>query len=1107
MPTETTTKAATGKSETLATTQPAGVSSDATATTKPVEEGHEKNLMKAETFSGLKLRGIGPALMSGRISDLAVDPRHPKRIFVAAASGGVWKSDNAGTTWSPIFEDQDSYSIGCVELDPTNPLVVWVGTGEENSQRSVSYGDGIYKSVDGGKSWKNMGLRHSEHISRILVDPVAPDTVFAAVQGPLWKPGGERGLYKTTDGGKTWRRVLEIDEYTGVTDVVMDPGNSDILIAAAYQRERRVWSFIDGGPGSGLYKSTDGGESWQKLKRGLPSKEMGKIGLAISETNPEVVYAIIEAAGDAGGFYRSTDGGWSWTKRSGKTTDYPFYYQEIVADPHDPNRVYLLDTLLQVTRDGGKTFQSINGTSKHVDNHALWVDPGEPQHLLSGCDGGLYESHDGGETWRFFDNLPITQFYRVAVDNSRPFYKIYGGTQDNATLGGPSRTTSRQGITNADWYVTVGGDGFKPQVDPAEPSIVYSQWQYGGLVRYDHQSGERIGIRPEELPATEPLRWNWNSPLLISPHSGKRLYFAANKLFRSDDRGSSWKAVSSDLTRQLDKNRLELMGRIWSVDAVGKHDGTSFYGTIVALDESPLVEGLVYVGTDDGLLQITEDGGEHWRKVESIPGIPELSYVSALLASRHDPNTVYAAFDHHKSGDFKPYILLSRDRGTSWKPIVGGLPERGSVHALAEDHVRQGLLFSGTEFGLYFSVDDGEQWVRLKGGLPTIAVRDLAVQREANALVLATFGRGFYILDDYSPLRLVTPELLEQEASLFLVPNAPMYIPRSRLGGHGKASQGDSFFAAPNPSFGAIFTYYLKETPLSDRDKRHKAEKKAVKEAREIQLPTWDELRREERQEKPATILTVRNESGSVVRRITAPATAGFHRVAWDLRYPSSKPVSLEIPKRPHWGAPRGPMAVPGTYTVSMALRLDGKLKKIGQPRTFETVPVGAAILPAWDPDAVLAFRKRTARLQRAVFGASKAAREAATHLDHIDKALFETPGATEAMRSRAIEIRSRLEDLIIELDGDPIRARYNAPAPRSISQRIQEIVRGQWSSSAEPTATHKLSYELASDAFSKNLPKLRQLIEKDLRALERELEEAGAPWTPGRLPAWQKEE
>ncbi len=1067
----------------------------------------EETHLKADTFTGLAFRSLGPALTSGRIGDIAIHSAHPNVWYVAVASGGVWKTVNAGTTWTPIFDGQGSYSIGCVAIDPRNPLVVWVGTGENNSQRSVGYGDGVYRSPDGGKTWDKMGLPKSEHIGKILIDPRDSRVVYVAAQGPLWASGGDRGLYKTADGGKTWSAALTISENTGVSDVVFDPRDPDVLYASAYQRRRHVWTLINGGPESALYKSSDAGTTWKKLENGLPKEEKGRIGLAVSPANPDVVYAIVEAQGKAGGFFRSTDAGGSFEKRSDYVAASPQYYNEIVPDPKNPDRVYSMDTWMMVTDDGGKTFRKVGETYKHVDNHALFIDPQDTARLIAGCDGGLYESFDRGETWGYLSNLPVTQFYRVAVDDDRPFYNLYGGTQDNNTIGGPSRTRTTHGIRNSDWFITVGGDGFEPAVDPADPDIVYSQWQYGGLVRFDRKSGERIDIKPQPAEGDPPLRYNWDSPLIVSPHSHTRLYFAAQRVFRSDDRGDSWRPVSPDLTRQIDRNTLEVMGKVWSVDAVAKNASTSFFGNLVAMAESPLSEGLLYVGSDDGLVQVTENGGSDWRKIDRFRGVPDMTYVSDLEASQHDSDTVYAAFDNHKMGDFKPYLLRSADRGRTWASIAGDLPERGSVYTVVEDHVERDLLFAGTEFGVYFTPDGGKHWIQLKGGMPVIAVRDLAVQKRENDLVVASFGRGFFVLDDYSPLRRASKKALEESAVLFPVKPASMFVPADPLGGREKASQGDSFFTAPNPPFGAVFTYYLEDEIKTRKKARQESEKKIQENKGVLAYPSWEQLEAEDREEDPAILITVHDDEGNVVRRIAGPVGAGFHRVAWDLRYPPANPTSLTPPKLDPWDEPpMGPMAVPGTFTVRMEKRVDGVVSPLGEPRTFNAEAVGAATLPAADRRAILAFQAKTARLQRAALGAAEAVDEAQKRLDHIRKALDDTPRADARWADEARSLERRLEDIKKALSGDPTKDRRNEPSAISIVDRVQGIVLGHWTSTSAPTRTHYQAYEIAAGAFEEVLGRIRTLVETDLRSLEERMETGGAPWTPGRVPRWSRE-
>ncbi|HSF14225.1 MAG TPA: glycosyl hydrolase [Vicinamibacteria bacterium] len=1061
----------------------------------------------SSTFEGLRFRSIGPALTSGRIVDIAVHPTDRKTYYVAAASGGVWKTTNSGTTWTPIFDDQPSYSIGCITIDPNNPLVVWVGTGENNSQRSVSYGDGVYKSLDGGKSWKNMGLQTSEHIAEIVVDPRDSKTVYVASQGPLWRSGGERGLYKTTDGGETWSLVLEISENTGVTDVVMDPRNPDVLVAASYQRRRHVWTLIDGGPESAIYKSTDAGASWAKVTKGLPTGDVGRIGLAQSPAEPDVVYAIIEATEDKGGVFRSLDGGWNWEKRGDHVSGSPQYYQELIADPLRAERVYSMDTWMMVSEDGGKTFARVGENFKHVDNHALYIDPEDTDYLLAGCDGGVYESFDRGATWHFKANLPITQFYRVEVDNDTPFYNVYGGTQDNFSLGGPSRTTTAHGIINADWFVTRGGDGFETVIDPENPDILYAQSQHGGLVRFDRKSGEETFIQPQPGAGESELKWNWDSPIIISPHSPTRLYFAANRLFRSEDRGDSWRPVSPDLSAGIDRNALEVMGKVWSVDAVAKNNSTSMYGSIVSLSESPLVEGLIYVGTDDGLIQTTANGGADWFRTELPREVPERTYVSRLAASVHDTDTLYAAFDNHKMGDFKPYLFKSADRGANFVSISGNLPGNGSVYTVVEDHENPNLLFAGTEFGVYFTVDGGAQWIELSGGLPTISVRDIAIQRRENDIVLGTFGRGFYILDDYSPLRRSGAESLRSEALLFPVKRTWMYMESTPLGLRGKSFQGDSFYTADNPPFGAVFTYYLRDELKTRKKRRQDEEKRIEGEGGTIRYPSWDALRAEDRETEPAIFLTVRDGEGNVVRRLEGPESKGFHRVAWDLRFPDSRPTRLKEtpPDNPFASPPQGPMVVPGTYEVSLSKRVGGVVTPLGEPQRFETVALGTATLPAEDKAALLAFQQETAALQRAVLGAVRAVENTRERLDYIEKAVLQAPEADPSLLDETRALEDRLYDIDVALSGDDTIESRAEPAPLGILERVQDIVSAQWQSTSAPTETSRANYRIAADAFEPVLEDLRTLIDIDVRALEQKLDVADAPWTPGRLPSWRR--
>src|SRR5438105_93064 len=966
------------------------------------DENRPTDPMSSPTFNGLKLRSIGPAFTSGRVIGFAIDPNNTAHYFVAAASGGVWKTINDGTTWTPVFDKEGSYSIGAIVLDPKNPLTIWVGTGENNSQRSVSYGNGVYRSDDGGKTWRNVGLKNSEHIGRIAIDPKDSSIVFVAAQGPLWGPGGDRGLYKTTDGGKIWKNILNVSENTGVTAMVIDPNNPETIYAASYQRRRHMFTLIDGGPESAIYKSSDAGATWNKLRAGLPTNDMGRIGLAISPVDSNVIYATIESTDRKGGIFRSSDRGGSWEKRNDFDAG-AMYYAHVVADPKNVDRIYVMNVFLMVSDDGGRTLRRLGERSKHVDNHEIWIDPANNDHYLVGCDGGVYESYDRGSNWFFKSNLPVTQFYDITTDNATPFYNVFGGAQDNYAFGGPSRTRNASGIVNADWFVTQGGDGFRTQVDPEDPNIIYAQLQTGNIVRDDKRTGERIGIQPQVGRNEDPLRWNWDSPFIISPHLHTRLYFAADKLFRSHDRGDTCRVISGQLSRGLDRDKLPVMGKVWSMDAVAKNQSTAFFGNASALAESPKKEGLIYVGTDDGMIQITEDGGKNWRKIDKLPDVPELAYVSRIVASNNDVNTAYIAYENHQNADFNPYLFKTTDAGRTWTSIKSNLPPNQPVWAIAEDHLNPNLLFAGTEFGLFFTIDGGQKWIQLRGGLPTIQVRDLAIQQRENDLVVGTFGRGFYILDNYTPLRLLKPEMLKQDV-LFPVKDALMYIQSQPLGGRGKSFQGESFYTADNPPFGATFTYYLKEELKTRKSKRQETERDAQRKNTAIALPNSADLRAEEEEEAPAVIFTISDSSGRVVRRLTGPVTAGTQRVSWDLRSPapSLPPPPNPEAENPFDEGPSGPLVMPGTYKVSLAKRVDGVITSLGQPQEFQVIVEGQERMSPADRANLVEFQQKVARLQRAVQGAVATANALKPRLVAIRRALLETPSAPEKLMSDA---------------------------------------------------------------------------------------------------------
>jgi photosystem II stability/assembly factor-like uncharacterized protein len=1058
----------------------------------------------ASAVRGIRLRSIGPAVISGRISDIAIHPSAPNTWYLATASGGMWKTTNAGTSFSPIMDREGSYSFGVVVIDPNNPDVVWAGSGENNPQRSVSFGDGVYKSTDAGRTWRNVGLPNSEHIGKILIDPRNSDVVYVAAQGPVFNGGGDRGLYKTTDGGETWTKILDAGEWAGATDVVMDPRDPDLLIAATWQRARRQWTLIAGGPESGLHRSTDGGETWSRAQRGLTSEELGRIGLAISPVNPDVIYAVVEAANDGSGFYRSDNKGISWRRMSGQSSS-GNYYQEIIADPVNVDRVYLMNTRFSVTNDGGRTFRNVGERNKHVDSHVIWIDSADNDHFLIGTDGGLYESYDGGQTYDWFQNLPLAQFYRLEVDNVEPFYRVFGGTQDNSTMGGPSRTRTRRGADNGDWFLTQGGDGFYSRVDPTDPNIVYSESQYAGLTRFNLATGERVAITPQPEPGEPALRWHWDAPLIISPHSPSRLYFAAQRVFRSDDRGSNWTPVSDDLTTQIDRNQLKMMGRVWGVDAVAKNRSTSTWNSIVTLAESQLREGLLWAGTDDGVIHVTEDGGQTWRRIESVRDVPETTFVSRLTPSAHDVNTVYASFDNHKSGDYKPYVARSTDLGRSWTMISGNLPERGTVYVVLEDHQDPNLLYAGTEFGLFFSRNGGESWTRLRNGLPTIQVRDMALQTQHDDLVLATFGRGFYVLDDLEILRALTPEVLASDASLLPITRAPLFV----LSSPDPGWQGERFWTADNPPLGASIFYYLKDPTRTQRAQRQRDERAAARRGEDVFYPSWETLRAEDREDDPTMILTVTDAEGRVVRRLTGPVSAGLHRVTWNLRYPSMSPIRAQTAGGGGFGGfggfggGGGPYIVPGTYTVSLARSVDGVVTAVGEPQSLEVYLLDGAATPR-TPE-VLAFQQEAAALQRAVLGANAALGEAMTRIGLLRRALDNTPADVSPLLADLQTAETSLQAIQDELSGDPTMRRRNEPSPPSLQQRLGRITGGAWSGSLQDvTGTQRRQHEIISGEFAGLLERLRQVVDVDLKRIEDAAEAAGAPWTSGRIPSWR---
>ena len=1060
---------------------------------------------QTSTFSGLTFRSIGPALVSGRVSDLAVNPKNTAEYYVAVASGGVWKTSNAGVTFTPMFDDQGSFSIGCITLDPNNSNIVWVGSGENNNQRSVTYGDGIYKSEDGGKSWKNMGLKTSNHIGKIIVDPNNSDIVYVAAYGPLWSSGGERGIYKSIDGGKTWKAILTVSEHTGFNEIHMDPRNSNVLYATAHQRQRKVFTYIGGGPESAIYKSTDSGHTWNKIMKGLPTDiDLGRICLAISPVNPDYIYAIVEASDGKGGTYLSTNRGASWDKRSGYSTA-GNYYQEIFCDPKNIDRIYSMNTYLQVSNDGGKTFNNLGEKSKHVDNHVIWVDPANTQHMLVGCDGGLYETYDAAQNWNFKANLPVTQFYKVSLDNSLPFYYVYGGTQDNFSLGGPSRTISANGIVNSDWFITNGGDGFESQVDYTDSNIVYAESQYGGLVRYDRRTGENIDIKPVEPANDTPYRWNWDAPLLISQHNHKRLYFASNRVFRTNDQGNTWQVISPDLSRKIDRNKLTVMGRVWSVDAVAKNQSTDIYGQVTSLAESPLDENLLYAGTDDGLIHVSTNGGSSWTKVDNIPGAPEQTYVNMIIASNHDKNVAYVTFNHHRYGDFKPYLFKTTDAGRTWTAIQNNLPERGTAYCIAEDHKNANLLFAGTEFGVYFSINGGAKWIQLKGGLPTISVKDMEIHKRENDLVIATFGRGYYVLDDYTPLRNLAVADLDKAAFISPVKTAWEYVESYPLGVRGKGFQGESYWSTPNPKPGTVFTYYIKEDFKTLKEIRQQKEKDRIKKGEALFYPSMDSLRVEDIQPAAYLLFTITDNQGNTIRRLRTPVKKGINRLLWDFRTDAKGVIKLTPPSDEDvFSSPeQGIMVLPGDYKVSLSKFEDNEFTQLVPPQPFKIEALNMTRMSSADKQSLYEFGKTVSELYRAVEGTNAYRRELVNKLKFMKEAALQTPAMDPSVLKDIVGLEKRLNDVDRKLNGDAALAKREFETPTSISNRIEGIMGGIISTTVAPTTTFRNSYSDAAKQFAPLLIDV-QSVSNEVKRLEEILEQNGAPYTPGRLPMWK---
>jgi len=1042
-------------------------------------------------YGGLEFRNIGPAMTSGRIADIAIHPENENVWYVAVGSGGVWKTMNSGTTWKPIFDDQKVYSTGCITIDSKKPSTIWLGTGENVGGRHAGFGDGVYVSHNDGKSWKNMGLENSEHISKIIVHPENSDIVWVASQGPLWSKGGDRGVYKTINGGKSWKRTLGDAEWVGATDMLIDPTNSDVLYAATWQRHRTVAGYLGGGPGSGLHKSIDGGETWKPLKNGIPKSNLGKTGLAMSPFNSKVIYAAIELDRTKGGVYMTTNGGESWVKQSDAVAGGtgPHYYQEIIASPHHEGTIYFMNNSALESKNHGKTFERMRRSNQHSDSHALVFKKSDPNYLLIGTDGGLYESFDGTESWKYIRNLPITQYFKIAVDDAKPFYNVYGGTQDNGSHGGPSRTISSDGIASADWWKTLGADGAQTATEPGNPDISYGEFQQGALWRIDSKTKETVFIQPQAREGDPYERFNWDAPILVSSHNPKRLYFASQRVWKSKNRGDGWEPISGDLTLNQERMTFQYYDKSQSWDNAWDVGAMSNYNTITSLAESPKQEGLLYAGTDDGLIQVTEDEGANWKKIDlnSIKGLPATPFVNDVRADLFDASVVYAALDNHKYGDYKPYIIKSLDKGKSWKLINGDLPNKLLIWRLVQDHINKDLLFAATEFGVYFTSNGGENWVQLKGGMPTVPIRDIKIQRRENDLVAGSFGRGIFILDDITPLRTFNKKMMSAEATMFPVKTAHWYRQSSRVG-----SQGDAEWIAKNPPFGANFTYYMADKIKSKKDLRRAKEKKGV-----AQFPGWDALEDENRQDGPSIVLLIKDANGNVVNTIKGSNKKGFNRISWNLSYPSKSGERLQPPRGRRGFRGGGVMVTPGVYSVTLAKRVDGIHTQLQDPVSFSVEPLFEGALPRKSYKEIDEFREAAFAFQQDLTSTNIALSRSQKTIDAMLRAHNKATFPSNELFKQLNDVKIALLDIDKELHGDAVkdeigeRSNPTASDGNSLGWRALGNTYG-------PTDEHKGLLSRVQNQLKKVKEKLAPIVNARLPKLGNDLKKTGAPWIEG---------
>jgi photosystem II stability/assembly factor-like uncharacterized protein len=1052
-----------------------------------------------DKLKSLEFREIGPAVMGGRIDDFAVVENNPNTVFVGVASGGVWKTTNNGTTWEPVFDKESVSTIGDIAIAPSDPSVVWVGTGEPNNRQSSSWGDGAYKSLDGGKTWKKMGLEATRHIGRIVIHPRNPDVVYVAALGHLWGPNPERGVYKTTDGGKTWTQILKLNDDTGVSDMAMDPESPDTLYAAAYERRRAPYGFNGGGPDSAIYKTTDGGVTWRKLTKGLPYEnggETGRIGLDIYRKDPNIVYALVQH--EKGGIFRSEDKGETWKKMS-DTNPRPSYYSQVRVDPNNDLRIWVLGAPMFFSEDGGKTFSTQRVQKIHGDFHALWIDPANSNHIIAGSDGGIHWSYDDGKTWDFLNTIAIGQFYEVALDNERP-YHICGGLQDNGSWCGPSQTLTRDGIANEDWQVIHGGDGFYAEIDNAEPWIVYTESQDGYVDRRDLRTGQQRSVRPEAKAGEPHYRFQWNSPLAISAHDHNTIYYAGNYLFKSTDRGDNWTRLGADLTTGVDRNKLQVFGRTPDKTTLSRHDGVQEYATITTLSESPLTSNVLWAGTDDGNLQVTRDGGKSWKNVApKTPAMPKGTYVSRVVASKFGEGSAYVAFDGHRGDDYGIYILATNDYGESWKAIRNGIPDSaGSVHVVREHPRNQNLLFAGTEFGLWISWDRGANWTALKNNFPTVPVDDIEIQARENDLVLATHGRSIWVFDDLTPIEKMDTSVAASDLTFFAPRPAATWHIRNR-----RWSAGQKMFTAKNPPYGAILNYYLKEAVPPETPKKGNEDDKAKKDQAD------DKPKTNAAAEKEGKVkISVYDRDGRLVRELDGPGNAGVNRTNWDLRWNAPAEPTEEQKEAIAAGyglGPRGPLVEPGDYSIKI---------KAGEKEATQKVAVEADArieISAADRatrreaiEQLYSMAKITDKDRKTILGLKeglKAARERWKKDEEKPEATKIPEGIVKAADELQKKVDAVAEKFVHEREGLGNAGPPFQWKPDPLPMQVQDLLADLDGFVAAPGGQQKAKLTELAPLVSEASAQVKKLIEEDLPALNKKMNDAAVPHVVAAVP------